>query len=160
MNSPQDETQRGRAMPLCKLLASFLFLLLASSPALSATTEILTRSLTSWNGGEFHYPSGTPEITAARIRLEAGEQTAWHCHTAPLFAYVLQGRLEISTDSGQQHVFKRGDAIIEVMDTWHRGTAIKGPVELVAFYAGILDVANTVLLSSGESCTDQRKTHN
>ena len=147
-------------MPLCKLFTSFLFLLLASSPALSATTDILTRSLTSWNGGEFHYPSGTPEVTAARIRLEAGEQTAWHCHTAPLFAYVLQGRLEISTDSGQQHVFNRGDAIMEVMDTWHRGTAIKGPVELVAFYAGILDVANTVLLSSGESCTDQRKTNN
>lgn len=147
-------------MPLSKLLTSSLFLLLASSPALSATTEILTRSLTSWNGGEFHYPSGTPEVTVARIRLEPGEQTVWHCHTAPLFAYVLQGRLEVSTDSGQQHIFNRGDAIIEVMDTWHRGTAINGPVELVAFYAGILDIANTVLLSSGESCTDQRNTNN
>ena len=46
------------------------------------------------------------------------------------------------------------------MDTWHRGTAIKGPVELVAFYAGILDVASTVLLSSGESFTQQRNTSN
>ena len=46
------------------------------------------------------------------------------------------------------------------MDTWHRGTAIKGPVELVAFYPGILDVANTVMLSSGESCTQQRNTSN
>lgn len=141
-------------MRFYKLLPTCVLFLLTTGPLASAEIELLTRSLTSWNGGEFHYPEGVPEVTAEKIRLAAGEQTVWHCHPVPLFAYMMQGRLEVTTDSGQQHVFNKGDAIIEVMNTWHQGTALKGPVELVAFYAGALGVKNTVLLSSGESCTD------
>ena len=140
-----------RSYPLFTL--SLLYLLSTGQLA-AAESEILTRSLTSWNGGEFYYPEGVPEVTAAKIRLEAGEQTVWHCHPVPLFAYVLQGRLEVATDSGQYRVFNKGDAFVEVMNTLHRGTAIKGPVVLIAFYAGALGVDNTVLLSSGDSCTD------
>lgn len=41
----------------------------------------------------------------------------------------------MTTGLGQSRVFRRGEAMVEVMDTWHQGKAIRGPVELVAFYA-------------------------
>jgi hypothetical protein len=48
-------------------------------------------------------------------------------------------------------VFKRGEALIEVMDTWHQGKAVKGPVELVAFYAGVEGTEVTELKGSATS---------
>lgn len=105
--------------------------------AQSAETTQLLNSGTSWNGVAIHYPEGAPNVTAVKIRLKNGEVTAIHCHPVPLFAYILKGQLRVTTGLGQSRVFKRGEAMVEVMDTWHQGKAVKGPVELIAFYAGV-----------------------
>lgn len=105
--------------------------------AQSAETTPLLSAGTSWNGGAIHYPEGVPRVTALKIRLKNGESTSIHCHPVPLFAYILKGRLRVTTGLGQSKVFKRGEAMVEVMNTWHQGKAVKGPVELIAFYAGV-----------------------
>ena len=131
-------------------------LLLTTVPSMALDVETLKRAETSWDGSRFHYPKGIPEVTIQKIRVAAGERVVWHCHPVPVFAYMLQGRLQVRTESGRQHVFKPGDAVVEIMDGWHQGKALDGPVELVVFYAGEVGLKNTVLRSSGKSCTDSR----
>jgi quercetin dioxygenase-like cupin family protein len=42
------------------------------------------------------YPSGAPaQITAVEITLQAGQETGWHTHSVPLFAYILEGELTV-----------------------------------------------------------------
>ncbi len=131
---------------------AFVALLLATAGAVqSAETTPLLEAGTSWNGGAIHYPDGVPQVTAVKIRLKQGEATPIHCHPVPLFAYILKGRLRVTTGLGQSRVFKRGEALVEVMDTWHQGKAVKGPVELVAFYAGVEGAAVTELQDSRTS---------
>ena len=129
-------------------------LLLTVAPLAAMETETLAQAHTSWDGGEFYYPPGVPEVSIHKARLESGEQTAWHCHPVPVFGYMLKGRLRVNTQSGQQHVFNQGDAVVEVMNSWHRGTALDGPVEFVVFYAGERGLNTTVLQSSGKSCSE------
>jgi len=126
-------------------LGLITLMLALSAPVQSARTTSLLDTETSWNGGVFHYPEGTPKVTAVKIRLKPGESTAIHCHPVPLFAYILKGHLRVTTGLGQSRVFKRGEAMVEVMDTWHQGKAIRGPVELVAFYAGAEGIPVTEL---------------
>jgi len=144
------------AMRTNHCLAAGLTLLLTTAPLMALEVETLKQAETSWDGSKFHYPMGSPEVTIQKILLAASEQTTWHCHPVPVFAYMLQGRLQVRTESGRQHVFKPGDAVVEIMDGWHQGKALDGPVELVVFYAGEVGLKNTVLRSSGKSCTDSR----
>jgi len=129
----------------CPLLSALTLSLAFCFSAQAAKTTPLLDAETSWNGGTFHYPEGTPKVTAVKIRLKQGESTAIHCHPVPLFAYILKGHLRVTTGLGQSRVFKRGEAMVEVMDTWHQGKAIRGPVELVAFYAGAEGIPVTEL---------------
>jgi len=137
---------------LFKRYTAGLTLLLATAPLMALEVETLSQTQRSWEGSQFNYPGGSPEVTIQRIRLVGGEKTAWHCHPVPVFGYMLQGRLQVQTESGQQHVFKPGDAVVEVMNGWHQGVALDGPVEIVVFYAGEVNRKNTVLRSSGKSC--------
>jgi quercetin dioxygenase-like cupin family protein len=123
----------------------FMLSLLIGQLAIASETTTLLNSGTSWNGGSFAYPDGAPKVTAVKIRLKNGESTPIHCHPVPLYAYILKGRLRVTTGYGQTRVFKRGEAMIEVMDTWHQGKAINGPVELVAFYSGVEGTEDTEL---------------
>lgn len=135
------------------IILGLVLLFLFSDFAFSADVVVLAKTSTSWNGGDFSYPTGDAEVTAVKIRLDAGESTEWHCHPVPAFAYMLKGHIEVVTQSGQSHLFDKGDVIDEVMNSWHQGKAVKGPAELVAFYAGAVGVPNTKLQSSGDSCS-------
>ena len=132
-------------------LTLITLMLAMSGTVQSAKTTPLLDTESSWNGGVFRYPEGTPKVTAVKIRLKAGESTAIHCHPVPLFAYILKGQLRVTTGLGQSRIFKRGEAMVEVMDTWHQGKAVRGPVELVAFYAGVEGTEVTELEGAGES---------
>lgn len=133
------------------LLSALTLSLAFSVSANAAKTTPLLDAQTSWNGAAFHYPEGTPKVTAVKIQLKHRESTAIHCHPVPLFAYIVKGQLRVTTGRGESRVFKRGEALVEVMDTWHQGKAIKGPVELVAFYAGVEGTAVTEIEGDGAS---------
>ena len=107
----------------------------------------------SWNGGNFSYPAGQPEITSAMIRLEPGDEVPFHCRAVPTFGYILQGKIKVSLKSGQEKVFEKGQSLVEVFKTTHRGEAIEGPVELVVFYAGAKGLQNSYKDPSPECIT-------
>lgn len=118
-----------------------VFLLL---PAALAAEELL-QTTTTWEGGEIAYPQGKAEITSAKLVIEKGKTTAFHCHPVPTMGYVLHGQVEVETSSGKRLLLGEGDSVVEVMRTLHRGTAVDGPVEILVFYAGSEATPNTVL---------------
>jgi quercetin dioxygenase-like cupin family protein len=86
------------------------------------------------------------------MTMTADQVAPLHCHPVPTLGVMLAGRLQVETASGQTTVFAPGDPVVEVMNTWHRGRVLEGPVEFVVFYAGATGIKNTVLQSSGEKC--------
>jgi quercetin dioxygenase-like cupin family protein len=124
---------------LISLCFSGLLLLPANAKADSMANVLLTTS-TSWNGGSFSYPDGVPEVTVVTLKMEEGDETGFHCHPVPAFAYIISGSIMVETASGEQMTLNAGDAMVEVMDTIHNGRAMGGPIELVAFYSGSKDL--------------------
>ena len=112
-----------------------------------------TTSQYSWNGGEFSYPKGNPEVTSQTLVLDGSKTVPWHCHPVPVFAYINSGILEVQTRPGKSKQFLPGQSLVEVMNTVHRGVVIEAPVELVIFYAGAEGVPNTVLEDSADAGT-------
>jgi mannose-6-phosphate isomerase-like protein (cupin superfamily) len=71
--------------------------------------------------------------------------TGWHKHPVPVYAYVLEGELTVELKDGRTFMFRKGDAILEVMNTLHNGYNYgSSPVSLVVFYTGAAGVPNVV----------------
>jgi quercetin dioxygenase-like cupin family protein len=123
--------------------AASLFLLLQNTvTAKEVTADILVKGSTSWDGGAIAYPQGKAELIVQKIAIASGGKEislAMHCHTIPLAAYVTKGSLKVVKASGEEKMFKAGDAFIEVMKTWHKGVFTED-AELIVFYAGEKDV--------------------
>jgi quercetin dioxygenase-like cupin family protein len=45
-----------------------------------------------------------------------------HEHRSPRYAYVLSGRVELTGDDGRVSAYEAGAFIVEMGDTWHRGS--------------------------------------
>ncbi len=138
---------------LRSLLAAALlplpWLLSVPAHALDATSAItvtpLLKTSRSWDGRQIVYPAGQGEVTALVIELAADGETGWHEHPVPSFAYILEGELEVTRRDGSFKVFKPGDALAEVVDTYHNGRALNGkPVKLVVFYTGAVGTPLTI----------------
>jgi len=51
---------------------------------------------------------------------------------------MLRGTLKVTTDMGKTLILGEGDALIEVVDTWHTGkNEGMEPAEIIVFYTGI-----------------------
>lgn len=137
----------GRRLNLCGfLLAAGL---LAGSPALAETTtteavkappmpksSVLLQSTTHSNGVPIVYPTGMPQVTVRVTEIPPGADTGVHNHPIPLVTYILTGELTIRSASGTTHLYKKGDAFVE-MTEFHRGVNEgKDLVRLLAFYIG------------------------
>ena len=83
------------------LLSTLTLSLAFCVSAHAAKTTPLLDAGTSWNGAAFHYPEGTPKVTAVKIQLKHGESTPIHCHPVPLFAYIVKGQLRVTTRRGE-----------------------------------------------------------
>lgn len=135
------------------VLASFLL----ASPSFGAEYDggvkarVITQSGVTGNGDAIRYPDfAQPEVTALEVDIAPRAATGWHKHPVPVYGYVVSGRLEVDMEGGKSLSFKPGDAIIEVVDTWHNGrNAGCEPVRLAVFYLGGKGVAN-VLKSPAE----------
>ena len=115
--------------------------------------DTLLESNTSWDGGAIAYPEGDARITSMILRLVPGKETPFHCHPVPTMGYVLSGSVEVTTEHGKTRRFDAGSALVEVMETAHRGRAVDGPVELLVFYAGAEGVPLTVIPGSKQTET-------
>lgn len=103
----------------------------------------LMKSSSSWNGGAITYPAGEPEISAYKVTLQEDEKVSYHCHPVPTFGYLLKGKIQVRLKSGETKIFTAGQAVMEVMNTLHKGIAVDGPVEFLVFYAGAKGINNT-----------------
>ncbi len=126
-------------MKIILVIVSGLLLFMQSTTASGeVSSNILVNESVSWDGGAFEYTKGKPEITVRKIDISTGSEKislAVHCHTIPLAAYVLKGSVKVVKPSGENKLFKAGDAFIEVMNKWHKGVFVED-TELIVFYAG------------------------
>lgn len=122
------------------------FLILFSAQSFAAESKILGKSSTAWDGSKFKYKKGTPEISVELVTIKAGDVMEFHCHPVPSAAYVRNGTLEVELQDGKKQLFKRGEALIEVMNKLHRGINLSSnkDVELIVFYAGVKESPNVI----------------
>lgn len=127
------------------LPALFLALLLTSSTFAqdnpTVQVEVLSKTSTSWDGSNFEYPKGQPEITISKITLPPGFKLPMHKHPNPLGGIVLKGEIVVTREDGTTHTVKEGESIVELVDTWHYGkNDTDQPTVLLAFYIGEVGV--------------------
>jgi quercetin dioxygenase-like cupin family protein len=113
--------------------------------------DILLETQTSWDGGDLAYPMGKAQVTSVILHIEPGDEPPFHCHPVPTMGYVLRGSLEVETERGDTRRIGEGSAMVEVMNTLHRGRAVGGPVDIIVFYAGAEGVPTTVLPGSDDA---------
>jgi len=108
--------------------------------------EVLARTGFSWDGNPLPaYPEGEPEITLLRIRIPPGAELAMHRHPVINAGVLLEGELTVLTEEGGTLHLKAGEAIVEVVNTWHYGkNEGLSAAEIVVFYAGVRDSSITV----------------
>ncbi len=97
-------------------------------------------------GQEFSYPaSGPAQVTASVLTLQPGEQTGWHHHEAPLFAYVMEGAVTVDYGEDGTRTYRTGDSIMEALNLSHNGsTEGDGQVRILVVNMGAAGVTNTI----------------
>ena len=100
--------------------------------------DLLVKSTTASDGQKVVYAkTDNAEVTVVTVEIAPGKETGWHLHIVPVYAYIIEGTLAVEMGGGKRYEFKKGQAIIEVMNTPHNGVNIGDvPVKLVAFYTG------------------------
>jgi quercetin dioxygenase-like cupin family protein len=129
-----------------------LFLLVVMNSAVHADeyrnveVEKLITSSTSSNGKPLVYlRTSKPQVTAVVVHVPPGGSTGWHKHPVPVYAYMMEGRLTVELRNGTSFSFKKGDAILEVINTMHNGyNSGSEPASLVVFYTGAVGVPNVI----------------
>ena len=106
------------------------------------TTDLIIRSSSDWTGSVLpSYLTSSPEIAVMRYVIPPQTALPVHKHPAINAAYVIDGEITVVQEGGIQRNFKKGDAIIELVDQWHYGmNQGSKPVELVVFYATTKDL--------------------
>ena len=108
--------------------------------------EVLLQGSETVLGQEVAYPAGEPVVTAAIVTMVRGQETGWHAHEAPLFAWMLAGELTVNYVPDGSRVYRAGDAVLEAFRTRHNGrNAGAEEVRLLAVFMGAEGVANTVV---------------
>jgi len=110
------------------------------------SVEILSKTTNSWNGEALPpYPQGTPEITIEKYLIPGNTTLAWHKHPVINAGVMMRGQLTVVTKAGKSLHLSKGDTIVETVHTWHRGiNEHSEPVEIIVFYAGVLDKPLTI----------------
>ena len=99
------------------------------------TTELI-RTSQSWDGTMLpDFPIGHPELRVVRLDFPVCAKTGWHHHLVVNYGIVQQGDLTIVCKDGSEKTFHEGEALVEVINTIHRGeNRGSKPVILNMFY--------------------------
>lgn len=100
--------------------------------------ENLLKTDTTVIGQALAYPGvERAEVSICKVIIPPGESTGWHKHSIPVFAYVMQGELQVELKNGKRNVYVKDDCISEVWDTYHNGKNYGSEtVVLIALYLG------------------------
>lgn len=126
---------------------------LADEEQAPISSELLLKTDQSWDGAALHYPKGEAEIVSARVKIQQGAETGFHCHPVVTMAYVLKGTVQVETADGKVTSFSEGESLTEVMNTWHNGKALDDDLDIVVFYAGAKGLPVTVKPKPGDLTT-------
>lgn len=144
------------------LLAAFAFTVCASTSYSQGTysnpeakVSELMKTTKTWSGQDIKYPEGNPEITVVELNIDEGFNTGFHCHPVPSFGYILDGRLEVELADGTKKAFTKGQTFAEVVDSWHMGEAVGGPVHLIIVYTGNKGEPITILPKTDDLGTEK-----
>jgi len=124
----------------------------SSTPSAVSSQELLSKVNTTILGDKFSYPvTDSAQITSTVITIPAGMETGWHLHEAPLYAYILEGTLDVTykkMDGAEQtNTYNAGEAIMEALRTPHNGrNNTKSDVKILVVNIGSSDLENTVKL--------------
>lgn len=110
------------------------------------TRELLSTS-TTVVGETLQYPStGPARVTANVVTIAPGAETVFHRHPAPMFAYILEGEVTVDYGAAGKRVYRQGDAMMEAMNTTHRGTNPGTvPVKILSVHMGAEGTQNVEL---------------
>lgn len=107
--------------------------------------EVLLQTDTTVIGQPIVYPEGPAQITVAIVTMQAGQQTGWHLHEAPLAAHMLEGELTVDYGADGTRVYRKGDTLVEALGSRHQGTNTgTGIARIFAVFAGAAGTPNTV----------------
>lgn len=134
-------------------IAAILAAIIAITASHARTTDNHYKRVTTLFSGDrtvvgetVHYPSeGPAKITSVIVTMLPGETTGWHTHGVPLFAYMLEGELQVDYGPKGVRTYKKGDAFLEAMDVRHDGVN-KGPTpaRVLAVFMGAEGRKNVV----------------
>jgi len=111
-----------------------------TTPPPGSIATVILKSTTTGDGAPLVYPTGTPEITARHVIFPPGSATPLHRHPIPLFAYMLEGELTITTEGQAPRIYKAGDAFMETSG-WHVGRNLTDkPARLLSVYSGAVGI--------------------
>jgi quercetin dioxygenase-like cupin family protein len=136
--------------PVQSVVTLFMLLLLNSplhaEEYRNVEVKKLITSSTSSNGDPLLYlRTDHPEVTALVVNFPPGGSTGWHKHPVPVYAYMLEGELTVELKDGRTFLFRKGDAILEVINTLHNGyNSGSVAASLVVFYTGATGVPNVI----------------
>tara|TARA_B110000977_G_C10783154_1_gene379437 strand:+ start:147 stop:584 length:438 start_codon:yes stop_codon:yes gene_type:complete len=99
----------------------------------------------------FNYPvTSEPQVSSSIVTLPPGSQTGLHLHEAPMYAYILEGTLEVTylvEGVEETKIYHEGESIMEGLDTPHNGiNTSNSPVRVLVVNLGSPDLENTVKL--------------
>lgn len=116
-------------------------------PEKPISVETLLKTTESWDGEPLPpYAEGRPEVTILRITIAPGAALPDHNHPYMNAGVLLSGRLTVKTETGKTLRLEAGDALSEVVGTWHYGSNPGDePAVILVTYAGIEGRPVTVL---------------
>ncbi|MEP3047553.1 MAG: cupin domain-containing protein [Roseibium sp.] len=72
-------------------------------------------------GETVRFPQNNPSVRSLVVTMAPGEETEWHQHHAPLFAYILEGEITVTYEGIGKKIYRQGEGLLEAMDVTHRG---------------------------------------
>lgn len=88
-------------------------------------------------GEAVHYPKGAAQVDAVIVTLLPGEETGWHTHGEPMFAYVLEGEVKVDYGAGGTRTYTQGMGFLEAMAVAHDGRNTgETPCRILAVFLG------------------------
>lgn len=123
----------------------------AAGEAYPSVQEVF-RGDTTVVGETVRYPqSGPANVQAVIVTLRPGEQTGWHRHGVPLFAYVLEGEVVVNYGAHGERTYRAGSGFLEAMDTAHNGrNAGSVPCRILVVFMGAKGLDPTLSASEPE----------
>jgi quercetin dioxygenase-like cupin family protein len=117
-----------------------------AADANGVVVDVLSKTSASWDGKTLpDYTNAKPEITILRIKIPPGAILPMHKHAVINAGVLLSGELTVVTEDGKTLCLKEGEAIVEVVNTWHYGkNESNKPAEIIVFYVGRTDAPITV----------------